>query len=202
LISGIFIEVEDSVSPVMWREWSNESVSLGVANTDWAIVDGEAISSADSYLFHDKWITGDFEVEFLWERDTSDSGMDYFYFCHQDMENYYFLYLNYGANAVSLIRSIDGSTTVIKTVTGVTISPNIQYKFKVIFESPNMQMFLDDVFLGEGSDSTYTEGRVGFYADEVVQMASFKLHSLEIDQTYTDRRDLTTSSFRTGFDDW
>jgi hypothetical protein len=87
LMEDLF-EIDDPARPVMWREWSEVGVSSGAAETDWSIVSGDAVSTADSYLFHDKTISEDFELEIGWERPASLTSDDSIYFYHQDMDNF------------------------------------------------------------------------------------------------------------------
>lgn len=193
--------IEDPARPVMWREISDVSVSSGVPKTDWSISDGKAVSTANSYLLHDKGIIENFEMEVSWKRPSSDANQDFIYFFYQDPYHYYQIMLNYTGNQVGL-RKKDGSGGVVNlgSLESYTLAPGETYIIKLRVVDDTMDLFINDEHILKRSDSAFDYGRFGFNPEQIVNIEYFKLRSEDVAQTFTDKKDLAGSSQQVNYD--
>ncbi len=81
-------------------------------------------------------------------------------FRYQDSDNYYYFYMSSQQSLYSLLKVVDGSTTVITSETGGYTSGET-YRVEVVLQGTGIKVYVDGVQVIDETDSALDKGKIG-----------------------------------------
>lgn len=191
-----------NVSPVngWFDDFRTGSLSNYIANGTWAVANGGLAYSAGAcnttQIYTNQSFSGDYWVEFDWVPVSSgDNGLT---FNVTDNSNNYLLALRETNNAnadIEIYKNVAGSYTslgvlVANGINLFTVGNTYNIKMLVNNSTNTYRVYVNDVYKGQVTDSTYTSGYVGFRHCTSTAGArmfdNFKLYPLTMGISLTD----------------